>query len=390
METVLLFQSTLNKSWRDKLSGIYRFAREKKEWFVQVVSRFATTSEIHRALKEWQPLGCLVDRGMEKGTPPDRIFGVLPVVYLDQPPSRPSDVHPCLMHDSAASARLASAELLRLKLASYAYLGMTKPYFWDAERLAAFRQEVQAIGQTVVVLDRRNLRTTLKALPRPCGVLAANDQCALDVYHAASAAGLTIPGDVALVGIDNDEISCESVSPGLTSVEPDFVGAGYRLAQMLDNEITLGAKARTARKQPPLERYGPRRLVRRGSTNLLPLGDPRVQRAMEFIRRHACESRLKIDDILAEMDCSRRLATLRFRQTTGHSILDEIHEQRLAKICDLLANTNWPIATVIAQSGYVSESFAQKLFRSHTGLTMRAWRTHLTRDESINNKPFPA
>ena len=59
---------------------------------------------------------------------------------------------------------------------------------------------------------------------------------------------------------------------------------------------------------------------------------------------------------------------------TGRSILDEIHAQRFARICDLLANTSWPISTVIAQSGYVSESFAQKLFRSHTGLTMRAWR----------------
>ena len=374
METILLFQSTLNKSWRDKLSGVYRFAREKQGWFVQVISRLASTTEIRRALKEWQPLGCLVDRGMEKGSPPDRIFGALPVVYLDQSPTRPSAIHPCLMHDSAATARMASTELLRLKLASYAYLGMSKPYFWDTERLAAFRQEVQTSGRTIAVLDRKNLRAMLKALPHPCGVLAANDQCALDVYHAATAAGLSIPGDVALIGIDNDEISCESVSPGITSVEPDFIGAGYRLAQMLDEEIKLGAQERTVRKQPPLEHYGPRRLVRRGSTNLLPLIDLRVQRAMEFIRRHACEHRLKIDDILAEMDCSRRLATLRFRQATGHSILDEIHAQRLAKICDLLANTSWPIATVIAQSGYVSESFAQKLFRSHTGLTMRAWR----------------
>lgn len=373
MDTVLFFQSTLNKSWRDKLSGVYRFARERS-WFVQVVSRFSSPSEIRRALKEWQPLGCLVDRGMEKGAPTDRIFGSLPVVYLDQNPSRPSLVHPCLMHNSAASARMACTELLRLKLASYAYLGMSKPYFWDAERLAAFRQEVQSAGQTVVVLDRKNLRTMLKTLPRPCGVLAANDQCALDVYHAATAVELAIPADILLVGIDNDEISCESVSPGLTSVEPDFIGAGYRLAQMLEEEIKLGTKARMARKQPPLEHYGPSRLVRRGSTRLLPQADPRVQRALESIRRHVCERRLKIDDIAKEMGCSRRLATLRFRQTTGRSILDEIHAQRLARICDLLANTSWPISTVIAQSGYVSESFAQKLFRSHTGLTMRAWR----------------
>jgi hypothetical protein len=93
MDIILFFQSAQDKSWRDKLSGVYRFARERS-WFVQVVSRFSSPNEIRRALKEWQPLGCLVDRGMEKGAPTDRIFGSLPVVYLDQNPSRPSLVHP--------------------------------------------------------------------------------------------------------------------------------------------------------------------------------------------------------------------------------------------------------------------------------------------------------
>ena len=373
MDTVLFFQSTLNKSWRDKLAGVYRFARERR-WFVQVVSRFATRAEIRRSLKEWQPIGCLVDRGMDKGAAPERLFGSLPVVYLDQNPSRPSKVHPCLAHDSTASAKMASDELLKHGLASYAYLGTGKSYFWDSERLVAFRQEAQAAGHVVTVLDRRNLRTTLKAMSKPCGVLAANDHCALEVYHAATAAGLAIPEDIALIGIDNDEICCESVSPGITSVEPDFIGAGYRLAQMLETEIDMGKIGRTKRQNMPTEKYGPLRIVRRGSTNVLSRIDPRVARAVEFIRRNAYKQGFKIDDVLPEMGCSRRLATMRFRKATGRSILDELHARRLERICDLLANTNWSISTVIAQSGYASSSFAQRMFRAKTGCTMLAWR----------------
>ena len=373
MDTILFFQSTLNKSWRDKLAGVYRFARERC-WFVQVVSRFATCGEIRQSLKEWQPIGCLVDRGMEKGSPPDRIFGTMPVVYLDQNPLRPSKVHPCLVHDSAADAKMASEELLKHGFAAYAYLGMGKSYFWDTERLAAFQREVQVAGYDVTVLDRRNLRATLKAMPKPCGVLAANDHCALEVYHAATAIGLAIPEDIALIGIDNDEICCESVSPGITSVEPDFAGAGYRLAQMLESEINMWEKDRVKRRSMPTEKYGPLRIVRRGSTNLHSRIDPRVTRVVEFIRRNAYEQGLKIDDVLPIMGCSRRLATMRFRKATGHSILDELHARRLERICDLLVNTNWPILTVIAQSGYASNSFVQRMFRSKTGCTMLAWR----------------
>ena len=65
-------------------------------------------------------------------------------------------------------------------------------------------------------------------LPKPCGILGANDEFAIKAFHAAKSAGLSIPDEVAIVGIDNDEIYCESVFPGLTSVEPYFEGAGYK------------------------------------------------------------------------------------------------------------------------------------------------------------------
>ena len=373
MDTILMFQSTLRKSWRDKLSGVCRFAKERG-WFVQVVDRFSTHDDIRRLLQEWQPLGCLVDRAVEKDAPPDSLFGRLPVVYLDQTPSYPSRIHPSLVHDSATSARMACGELLKLKLASYAYIATGKGYFWDLERLAAFRQEIKAAGHLPNVLNRHNLRDSLKPLPKPCGILAANDRCAIEVVHAAAAAGLPIPEHIALVGIDNDEIYCESVSPGITSVEPDFAGAGYKLAQMLEDEIALGEKGRTNRQMPPSEKYGPLRIIRRGSTDLLRQHDPGVSRALEFIRRHACERNLRIDDLLPAMGCSRRIATMRFRKATGHSILDEIQEQRFRQACDLLARTDWPVATIIAQCGYTSDSFAQKMFRRRTGTTMRKYR----------------
>ena len=376
MDIVLFFQSTTQKSWRKKLAGVNRAAREH-DWFVQVVERvFASPTEIRRALDEWRPIGCLVDRAMSHGAPADHLFRAIPTVYLDQDPTYRSRHHPSLVHDSAAEASLAGRELLNLKCASYAYIGNNKNLFWDKERFAQFRKDAKRMGATVTLLPQNGLKEAIVALPKPCGILGAADISAIKTFHAATAAGFLIPDEVAIAGIDNDEIYCESVMPGLTSAEPDFEGAGYRLAQMLADEITRWTAngGRRGTGLPPIEKYGPLRLVRRGSTATPSDMSPRVRRALEFIRRRACEQSLCIDDAIAEMKCSRRLGTLLFRKETKHSILDEIHERRFEKACDLLSKTTLPIATVVAQCGYRSDSFVKKMFLKRTGTTMREYR----------------
>ena len=373
MEIVLFFQSTVAKSWRLKLIGAYRFARERG-WFVQVVDSCATPGDVRRALAHWQPAGCLVDRALAKGGAPDRLFGDLPVVYLDQRETRAPCRHPRLVHDSAAEARLAGDELLRLDRASYAFLGLERGYFWDRERQDEFRRLCAAVGKPMAVLRRKSLKASLAALPKPCGVLAANDRCAVEVWPAAAALGLSIPDDVAVAGIDNDEMYAESVAPGLTSAEPDFEGAGYALARLLADEIDRRRRGQAPEVPPPVHAYGALRLVRRGSTRVLPKGDPRVARALEYVRRHACRRGVSVGDVAAAMGCSRRRATALFRQVTGRSILDEIRERRLDEAMRLLRNPNQQIDAIADLCGYSAPSFLKRLFKSRTGLSMRAWR----------------
>ena len=152
MKTVLFFQSTTRKSWLQKLSGVLRFAQER-DWFVQVVERFATASDIRRALKTWAPIGCLVDRAMSTASAPDNVFRGIPTIYLDQDPERPSKEHPCLLHDSAASAALAVKYLLRCGCKSYAYLGTGKDVHWDKERFRRFKSDTAAAGQKRIGIE---------------------------------------------------------------------------------------------------------------------------------------------------------------------------------------------------------------------------------------------
>ena len=374
MDIILFFQSTLRKSWRQKLSGVHMFAQERG-WFVQVIRRFDNPEEIRNALREWHPLGCLVDCAMSHSAPPDKVFRDIPTVYLDQDPACGSTEHPCLLHDSAAEAKLAGEELLKLKCRSYAYIGTGKNLHWDRDRLAQFQKDVRAAGASVAVLPQTGLQEAIVKLPKPCGILGTNDDCAIKAYHAATAAGFAIPDDVAIAGIDNDEMYCEAVSPGLTSAEPDFERAGYRLAQMLAEEIAKGGKGKRGRGK--VESYGPLRLVRRGSTAVSSGTSPRIRRALEYIRRNACSPAIRLDRIIAEMGCSRRMGTLQFKKETGRTILAEIHEHRFEKACDLLSRTKLPISTVVAHCGYRSDAFIKKMFLARTGLTMREYRKNL-------------
>ena len=356
-----------------KLAGVHAFA-QSRNWFVHIVERYATPSDIQHALSTWNPIGCLVDRAMSMGKAPDAVFNNLPTVYLDQDPLKPSKRHPSLLHDSAATASLAIKELLELKCRSYAYLGTGRKLHWDNDRLTRFKEEAKLTGFTVTELSNNNLAEEIRKLPKPCGILCASDYFAIEAHHAATVGCFRIPEDVAIAGIDNDEQICEMVSPGITSVKPDFKGAGYRLAQMLAEEIDRMRNGANRKTPPLIERYGPIGIVRRGSTDAASERHPAVRRAIEYIRRHACDSKIKLDDVVSEMRCSRRLATLLFKKDTGRTILDEIHERRLERICELLTHTLMPIATVVAQCGYRSDAFVKKMFLKRTGMTMREWR----------------
>lgn len=388
MEIVFFFQSTTRTSWRSKLAGVYRFA-QSHGWFIHVIDHQASPDEIRSCFRNWNPIGCLVDCALGVNPSLNRFFSRVPTVFLDHGNPNKAKNHPHLIHDSSAEVALIGRELFNLNCRSYAYLGTGKNYFWDRERLERFRLDVHAQGATFCELSRAKLKATLAKLPKPCGILAANDLCALEVHHAAIAGGLAIPGEIALAGIDNDEMLCESVSPGLTSAEPDFEGAGYRLAEMLAEEIARRGSSKSRSGVHPVEHYGPLKLVRRGSTASATQLSARVRRALEFIRRHAYDRSLSLDGIAAEMRCSRRLATLSFRNETGHTILDEIHDLRIAHACELLSNTSLPIETITANCGYVSSSFFKKQFVQRTGQTMRNYRNARWREKVSNPQERP-
>ena len=386
---VLLFQSSFGKPNRDSFDGVFRYAREA-DWTVQTVcfaaasaSRFSnelSVSDVRGLLEFWHPNGCIVDCAGRAPSMMPSVFGRTPVVFLDCSPAEAGKHSICVSSDSESVAAVAAKELLSLGFSDYAYLPHSHNVTWSRERGEAFKRLIRLNGKRFHAYpsalpsgDNMELNKALvqwaASLPHPCGVFAVNDSFADKMLRACMAAGVVVPDDVAVIGVDDDEQICENVRPSLSSVSTDRESSGYLAAQLLARCFSAHDR-RLLRSMT----FGATDVHRRESTRLSGCGDVRVRRALEFIRRHFCEG-ISVPDVVAEMGCSRRLADLRFSETVGHSILDEIRSVRIERVKELLCRPEQRISAIVDICGYASLSALCRDFKKWTGTSMRTWRT---------------
>lgn len=126
-------------------------------------------------------------------------------------------------------------------------------------------------------------------------------------------------------------------------------------------------------RKPHTTTFGPVLIERRQSTGGHGRCPPQVMSALERIRREACDG-LTAAALAEKVPGSRKLLELRFREATGHSILDEIIAVRMARVIDLLSRRDVPIGAIATFSGFGSDIALRKLFHDRIGMSMRAWR----------------
>ena len=216
-------------------------------------------------------------------------------------------------------------------------------------------------------VEQRGMAAWLGKLPKPVGLMAANDVRGRQVLDTCLMAGISVPEQIAVLGVDNDELICATTNPPLTSILRDTEGSGYDAAQMLDRMMRG-----MSRKMETLL-YGPIRVVGRQSTEKLQFVDRLAVKAVEFIRINSGIG-MKVTDVVKHLKVSRRLAELRFRQAVGHSIHDELQNARLAQVRRLLQETDLSVSEITEHCGYESESYLGLVFRKQFNMAMRQFR----------------
>lgn len=395
---VLFFQRAFGNTNRASLNGVYRYAR-KMNWSVQTVcfaeasaSRFSqglTNESVRKLIEFWRPDGCIVDCA---GRPPDVAFSTIapmPIVFLDCDSSEVGNRAVCVSSDAEAISMLAAKELLSLGFMDYSYVPHSHDVVWSRDRGEVFKDLVAMNGKKFhlcpVKLSKEDVVETITALsrwlltlPRPCGIFAVNDYFADIVVRACVSAGISVPEEIAIIGVDNDEQICENGTVSISSICTDHEYSGYLSAELLAKSFS--PSERTKLKSGFFGTIG---VCRRASTRLFGIKDVRVRRALEFIRCHACE-RITVTDVVCEMGCSRRFADSRFKEIVGHTILDEIRSVRIDRVKHLLVKPNQNIASIPDFCGYPSLSVLCREFKGATGFTLREWRRkNPSRDCSI-------
>ena len=386
MKTILLFRSSFCRSNLLEHEGVFRYAREHN-WRVQTVeymnaaiNRFRTrkddpASDIASLLKLWRPDGCIVECGIAPDTFHKRDFGRTHVVFLDRDPDTIERGAVCVYSDSDEIAATAAKELLRLGIEDFACIGWPDALSWSEGRSKVFASIVRRHGKNVRLFrppktdnaesDLERLSNFLSSLRKPCGLFTANDVLAKQTVAACEMAGITIPDEMPIVSVDNDEDICEHSPVTLTSIELDFMGAGTKAAEQLD--LMMSGKAGRAASAM----FGVNRIVRRKSATGFRQLDKRMRDALEFIRLHSCE-RISSSDVAKAMRCSRRYADMRFREALGSTILDEIHGRRISTAKERL-RMGETIDDVSKHCGYTSAADFRRVFKRYTGTSPLKW-----------------
>ncbi|MGJ8695162.1 MAG: XylR family transcriptional regulator [Verrucomicrobiaceae bacterium] len=386
---ILLEIETAIAPGRDMLRGIAKFSGEIHRW------------DIHHNAGHWALHGSISGPShIEPISPDRRIDGVITRIYDEDGRKRAHDLisrgipvvdilgdHndrtlPLVHTDDHAVAKVALSHLIEQGFGRFAFCGIADTR-WSEQRGKSFTREVEKLGLTAPSItvskshqehdqsDGKRIEDWLNTLTLPLGIFVSCDHIAPLILSACARLGITVPEELALVGVNNDTVACNVCSPTLSSIDASHFEVGYRAARML-NDLLEGITPESNTILIP-----PSRLVVRGSSGELAISDPLIARAARFINRNA-GSPIGVDDVVSSVPLSRRELQRRFRQITGRTIHASILDARMNIAKRLLGNPEYTVDAVAELSGFGSRQHFAKTFKAHTGITPAKYRRNNT------------
>ena len=281
--------------------------------------------------------------------------------------------------DCHKAARMAVDHFIERGLKNFAFCGYNG-IVWAEERQEVFSRRLKEMGFKTHVhngrfpegahqseRERERLVRWLKSLPNPIGLMGCNDDRCQHIVRACKEASLRIPDDIAIIGVDNDELVCELSDPPLSSVSLNFEKAGFEAASQLDRlmkgEPDGGGNIVVQATH----------IVTRKSTDFTAVDDPEIAKALSFIRRHFTEA-IGVEDVVETAALSRRVLEKRFRQLLNRSVLEEIRQVRTNHIAQMLVETNESILEIALALGFQDSDHISRYFRKETGMSLRQYR----------------
>ncbi|WLT32363.1 XylR family transcriptional regulator [Geothrix sp. PMB-07] len=298
---------------------------------------------------------------------------------------------PVLDTDPEQVARLAADFFRQAGFIHFGFCGYPGIFFSD-RRSEAFERLLNEAGHRVEIYSpppkvcasmdvlRRErgaleyeaeLSAWLVRVPKPIAILACNDIRGQQVINACRTLGISMPDDVSVIGVDNDEIICRLCQPTLTSIAPDYERLGRMAVDMLARMID-GQEV-----EPRLWNLPPSRIVERESTDITTAQHPIVLSASRIIRSRA-NANLSVEQICSMVGCSRSTLDNLFRKHLGRPVAREMLRVRLNRCRRLLEDTDQTVDEIARKCGFLSSTYFCRFFKRETGLSPSMFRAEHT------------
>ena len=352
------------------LQGIVQHERSHRQWdtFLDDEALAERDPDFLRGEK-WQGV-------ISRHTTPALVKGCarlgIPLVDLNDTPAFPGV--PKIRPNNHAIGHLGAEHFLERGFRHFGFCGFSNEG-WSCERRDGFVEALRLAGHGCNVFDleypgvitpewnasqSRLIGAWLRHLPRPCAIMACVDVRAFQVIAAAQKAGFRVPEEFALLGVNNDVVRCELSHPPLSSIEVNAPQSGYLAAEALDRLL------RGDQPEAMDVRVDPIGVVTRLSTDILAVTDRNVSLALNHIRENACKG-LSVDEVVIHAAASRSQLEKKFRRFIGRSPQAEIRRVQLARAKELLTETDLPLKSIAALTGFEHIEYLSVVFKRMTG-----------------------
>ena len=387
MAKILLLTDFSSGYSRNLLKGIVRYSKEVGNWSFQRMPLYYRMlygeNGVVEWAKKWQAdaiIAQLTDVNIELLN--DLNIPIIVQNYRDRNKAVSN-----LTGDYFNTGVMAAKFFLNRGYRNFAFYGF-KGAIWSRERADGYSHEIEKQGYKLAVLENDNkdkeewsynhtvLGNWLQSLPKPVALFACDDHFALQISETCNVYNINVPDDIAILGVDNDDLLCNISDPPLSSIVLDVENGGYNAGKLLHQLITKEIT------EPFNIVVNPLIIERRKSTEKYAVSDKNIRTILNYIEKNYA-NHLSVEELVKQVPLSRRVLEKKFKEETGESLYQYIQNYRIDQFTRLLITTDYSLFEAALQSGFENYKNVSRIFRKYKSLSPAEYRKRYKCNSSI-------
>ena len=387
MAKILLLTDFSSGYSRNLLKGIVRYSKEVGNWSFQRMPLYYRMlygeNGVVEWAKKWQAdaiIAQLSDVNIELLN--DLNIPIIVQNYRDRNKAVSN-----LTGDYFNTGVMAAKFFLNRGYRNFAFYGF-KGAIWSRERADGYSHEIEKQGYKLAVLENDNkdreewsynhtvLGNWLQSLPKPVALFACDDHFALQISETCNVYNINVPDDIAILGVDNDDLLCNISDPPLSSIVLDVENGGYNAGKLLHQLITKEIT------EPFNIVVNPLIIERRKSTEKYAVSDKNIRIILNYIEKNYA-NHLSVEELVKQVPLSRRVLEKKFKEETGESLYQYIQNYRIDQFTRLLITTDYSLFEAALQSGFENYKNVSRIFRKYKSLSPAEYRKRYKCNSSV-------